>query len=548
MAGLTMPVVNLPITDDLQRKLDELLAEGVAWFVPDCARTVELMADAIRLAQQLQILDKEAQAQLLLARSHWALGNLADGHAAIARLLVLDAKIKSPRLSAELELTRGRLYFSGSEYGAALKSWISCLRKSLSIQAVDLYIEACLGVGNVYFAHQQAGDALRWHEIALEFALQVNDQDLLTESYLHTVADMNALGHYELVLALSHKGEAAFLNTRHPAWLADWYSYRGEAYLALNQLDAAKDWLYKAWEINRQTSYLWSQSLNLLNLGKVCVALQDYPQAAEFLELARHKIASIGALTLMLRVYSQLSELGQLMGDHEMAWKNRRKFHELAIQNAQQLAKDKLNTALERRIRELDTQLMVLQTRQENVMLRQQSSADSELLQTLRNASLQDPLTGIGNRRQLDQEMPVLFQRCREEQRALSVLMLDLDHFKVVNDTFGHAVGDEVIRVAATILLQTCRGGDLLARFGGEEFILLLPGAAASVAVEVAERIRARLQSYSWSDIHPQLQATCSIGVAELCGEIDCNELLQHADQALYRAKRDGRNRVESYV
>lgn len=527
-------------------QLAQLIAQGREWFVPDCAKTIELMLEAVALAQTLGDAEQEAYAQLLLARSYWALGNLPAGHAAIARLEILDRKVKSPRLNGDFELARGRLYFSASEYGPALKSWCNCLKIALNIAAVDLYIEACLGVGNVYFAHQQAGDALRWHEIALEFAQNTGDQELLTESYLHVAADLNTLGQFELVLSLSKKGEAAFYQTRHQSWLADWYSYRGEALLALGRLEESKHWLHQAWAINQQTTYLWSQSLNLLNLGKVYVALQAYTQAAEYLALAEHKIASFGSLTLLLRVYSQMAELGQLTQNHQMAWQNRRKYHELAIQNAQQLAKDKLNTALERRIRELDTQLMVLQTRQENVMLRQQSSADSELLQSLLHASLQDPLTGVGNRRLLDQEMPVLYQRCRDDQRPLSVLMVDLDHFKRVNDTFGHAVGDEVIRATAMILLQSCRGGDLIARFGGEEFVLLLPGAVGTTAVEVAERIRARVASYNWAQFHPLLQATCSIGVAELGDELSADEVLEHADQALYQAKKRGRNCVES--
>jgi two-component system, cell cycle response regulator len=188
-----------------------------------------------------------------------------------------------------------------------------------------------------------------------------------------------------------------------------------------------------------------------------------------------------------------------------------------------------------------------LQTRQENLLLRQKSSADSELLNTLRSASLQDPLTGLSNRRHLDQEMPVMHQRCLEEHRAFTTLMLDLDHFKNINDQFGHPIGDEVIRTIAKILLQSCRGGDLIARFGGEEFVLLLPGAVGSTAIEISERIRKRIEDYNWAQFHAQLKVTSSIGIAEQVDEPDANTLLAHADQALYQAKHNGRNRVELY-
>ncbi|WP_410499536.1 diguanylate cyclase [Chitinibacter sp. S2-10] len=532
---------------DQRAKLDQLLAEGLHWFVPDCLRTLVSMEEAIELAQTLSLPDKEAQAQLLLARSCWALGRLSEGHAAVLRLETLNSQLKSPRLNADLEQVRGQLHFAASDYGLALKSWIACLKNALIVRATDLHILACLGIGNVYFAHQQAGEALRWHEIALEFARYYTNQELLAESQLHVVADLNALEQYELVLKLSYKGEQVIHNSGHQAWRADWFSYRGEAYLALQELESAKQCLHRAWEINQQTSYLWSQSLNLLNLGKVYVALHDYEHAADYLEQALSKISTFGAQTLLLRAYAQLAELERLRNDYQRAWQYQRQYHELAVQHARQMAQDKLNTALERRMRELDTQLMVLQTRQENLQLRQQSSANTELLKNLRNASLQDPLTNIGNRRLLDQELPVLYQRCREDLRPLSVLMIDLDHFKAINDNFGHAIGDEVIRSAAQILLQSCRGGDLLVRFGGEEFVLLLPGAVAETAFEVAERIRCRMVEYDWQHIQPQLQASCSIGVVELSDELDGLELLQHADDALYRAKRHGRNCVESY-
>ncbi|WP_028450398.1 GGDEF domain-containing protein [Chitinibacter tainanensis] len=529
-------------------QLEHLLTEALRWYVPDCARSITLLDEVVQLAQAQQLVEQEAQAQLWRARSFWALGNLPAGHAAIARLETLSRQIKSPRLTAEYEHARARLHFSASEYGPALKSWIASLQQAMHLHAHELYSPACLGIGNVYFSHQQHGEALRWHELALQFAERVDDSELLAECYLHVIADLNQLHEYELVLNLSYRGEAALRQSQHQAWLADWYSYRGQALLAMQRGPEALAYMQQAWQINQQTSYLWSQSHSLINLGEVHLALADYAAAQHHLHLALGKIDQFGSLTMYLRVYGLLAELGQRMDNPKMAWESRRKYHELAIRNAQQLAKDKLNTALERRIRELDTQLMVLQTRQENVMLRQQTTADSELLNTLRHVSMQDPLTGIGNRRLLDQEGPALFQRCLEDSRPLSVLMLDLDYFKQINDTYGHAVGDEVLKISALIMLAGCRGGDLVARYGGEEFILLLPGAPGATAVEVAERIRLRIQQYDWSQVQPGLKVTCSLGVAECLDEVALDDLQQHADQALYQAKHHGRNRVESYT
>ncbi|WP_027469649.1 GGDEF domain-containing protein [Deefgea rivuli] len=528
-------------------QLELWIKEARSWFVPDCAKTITILLPAIVLAKAQHETQQEIEALLLLALSYWALGQLADAHLALDRVETLKRISKDPRHAAEYDNARARLLLAASEYGPALKLWSSCLKKALSLQAFDLYVQACLGIGNIFTAHQQHGNALRWHETALEFARKVSDHELLAESFLHVAADLNHLGEYELTLVLSKQGEPVFLTSRHKAWLADWYSYRGDAHMALKQYHQAQGWLQAAWDLNQNLNYLWSQSINLMALGRVYMAQQRFVEAEHYLLLALKTILSFASNVLLLRVYNLLAELGQAKDDYKMAWENRHHYHRLAISDVQQMAKEKLTSALERRIKDLDTQLFVLQTRQENLLLRQKSSADSELLNTLRSASLQDPLTGLSNRRHLDQEMPLMYQRCIEEQRAFTTLMLDLDHFKSINDQFGHPIGDEVIRTIAAILLQSCRGGDLVARFGGEEFVLLLPGAMGSTAVEVSERIRKRIEEFNWVQFHAELKVTSSIGVAEQIDEPDAKTLLEHADQALYQAKHNGRNRVELY-
>ena len=537
----------MPDSTDILTQLDQSIQEARRWFVPDCAQTITILLPAVALAKMHNAILQETEAQLLLSISYWALGQHSDSHHALDRVEVLNRLSKDPRHSAECDHARARLHLSAGQYNQALKLWSACLKKALALRAYDLYAHACLGLGNIFTAHQQHGDALRWHETALEFARKVDDLELLAQSFLHVAADLNHLGEYELTLVLSKQGEPVFRASGHKAWLADWYSYRGEAYMELKQYDQAQDWLQAAWDLNQKLSYLWSKSINLMSLGRVYMAQQCFTEAEYYLLLALKTIQSFSSNILLLRVYGLLADLGAAKGDYQMAWENRHEYHRLAISDAQQMAKEKLTTALERRIKDLDTQLFVLQTRQENLLLKQKSTADSELLNTLRSASLQDPLTGLSNRRHLDHEMPLMYQRCIEEHRSFTILMLDLDHFKNINDQFGHPIGDAVLQTISSILLQSCRGGDLVARYGGEEFVLLLPGAMGSVAQEVAERIRHRVEFHPWEELHANLKVTASIGIAEQMNEDDDATLLKHADQALYQAKNRGRNRVELY-
>ena len=157
----------------------------------------------------------------------------------------------------------------------------------------------------------------------------------------------------------------------------------------------------------------------------------------------------------------------------------------------------------------------------------------------------EDALTGINNRRAFDEALAREFARARRNGAPLSIAIVDLDHFKAINDRFSHAVGDEVLKRVAQRLKNDSRGFDVVARWGGEEFAMLLPETALGSARAACERLRESIQAVDLSDIDPALRITASVGVAEAAGLDDHHRLLLRADEALYRAKANGRNRVE---
>jgi diguanylate cyclase (GGDEF)-like protein len=158
--------------------------------------------------------------------------------------------------------------------------------------------------------------------------------------------------------------------------------------------------------------------------------------------------------------------------------------------------------------------------------------------------ALVDGLTGLANRRAATDALHAEAARAARLQTPLAVVLADLDGFKDVNDEYGHAVGDEVLRVFADVLRQTVRESDVAGRWGGEEFLLLLPGADEEGAVQLAERVRVGFADRSIPGA-PSLRVSASFGVAEYAGEANSEALLAAADGALYRAKRAGRDRVE---
>ncbi|MGE3635306.1 MAG: diguanylate cyclase [Sandaracinaceae bacterium] len=161
-------------------------------------------------------------------------------------------------------------------------------------------------------------------------------------------------------------------------------------------------------------------------------------------------------------------------------------------------------------------------------------------------AAMFDGLTGIHNRRWLDETLHRLVRRAEGSHEHLTVSLIDIDHFKSFNDTYGHAAGDHVLTVVATTLASNLRPTDLVARFGGEEFVILFPSTGLEHALIAAERVRAAVstQTMVMSDGTVLPPVTISMGVAELRPPMSVPDLLKTADLAMYRAKQAGRNRV----
>lgn len=164
-----------------------------------------------------------------------------------------------------------------------------------------------------------------------------------------------------------------------------------------------------------------------------------------------------------------------------------------------------------------------------------------------RNATL-DELTGLHNRRWMKEMVTRQIKRSQLSGKSLSLLMIDIDHFKSVNDNYGHLAGDEVLRNVAWTMMGNLRPTDLLARYGGEEFVVALPDTDLAGAHIAAESMCAAVREARFEDSEHGIlpTATVSIGIAELQPDQSFEKLVESADQAMYRAKRNGRNRVET--
>ncbi len=192
----------------------------------------------------------------------------------------------------------------------------------------------------------------------------------------------------------------------------------------------------------------------------------------------------------------------------------------------------KLENQLTAANRELQTQL------EENERLRAQ----------LQEQAIRDPLTGVFNRRYFTEALESEIARAARENTSFSLIILDVDHFKKVNDTHGHKCGDLVLKSLASFLMENTRRSDIVCRFGGEEFVILMPDAAIDDARERAELFRKKFEVLLHTYEDKQIRATFSVGVASFPIHAGSGEsLLVAADEALYRSKAEGRNRVSVF-
>jgi diguanylate cyclase (GGDEF)-like protein len=252
---------------------------------------------------------------------------------------------------------------------------------------------------------------------------------------------------------------------------------------------------------------------------------------------------AIGARTRLVDLHEMASLMEESAGRFAEALAHHKAFHALHVACAVERAELRARLLAVR----LDTERALAEARAARGRAAALQEAHTSLTRRAeedRRAARTDALTGVANRRHLDEELARLFERARAIQEPLAVAIVDADHFKRVNDDFSHATGDTVLRCLAGILAETLGPNALCARYGGEEFAVGLPGADVAVAVTLLERLRAAVEGFSWGAVASGLRVTVSVGVVSANATHDAADALSRADEVLYRAKRTGRNRV----
>ena len=368
------------------------------------------------------------------------------------------------------------------------------------------------------------------------------------------------------------RARAAALGNVAGRWYALGYRQRadGNAEAANHSLGRAVELGQEAVAAADAVGSVWLNLANLNNLCGAAVALgQDalaraafgrLEQLSEVSGVALHRVHAAIHMARLLRREARPTEALALI-DRELAAADSisalkatsvlnlvaSQIHEDRGDFAQALAAYKRHHQAEggERVERAEHWSRVTAVREAAEQARAEARGLREANAALARQALTDALTGIANRRHFDEALrDALMDRQSPDAVPGCLVLLDVDHFKQINDRCSHAVGDLVLRELAELLAQQCRHSDLAARWGGEEFALLLRGLEPEAALRVCERVRLAVQEHDWQRFHPGLAVTLSLGLTPLDAGADAAAVLRRCDLLLYRAKREGRNRV----
>ena len=295
----------------------------------------------------------------------------------------------------------------------------------------------------------------------------------------------------------------------------------------LGDVAGAEHTLRIALSLSESTGYRLGVAHALLSLGKLCAAQRRHDEAMTWMRSALEVCERHNLKPIQYETHEALAALHEATGDTAAALDHFRRFHALEREVQSEAARDKLRAlqiqfelASARRTAELERERQEALTLANadldalNVSLTEANLQKTMLLDKLERQTHEDALTGLANRRRLEQRLADEFALALRHGRPLCVAMADLDLFKTVNDRFSHAVGDAALRTMARILSGNVRHTDLVARFGGEEFVIVFANTDAAAARGVCEKLRAAVAQHNWSAIHPALSLTISIGLS----------------------------------
>jgi diguanylate cyclase (GGDEF)-like protein len=485
-----------------------------------------LCTQLLRLGRHAELL-REAPAALALLHTD----ELAAQRRELLRLVALsgsEAGAHDAALDAAHELVRltAGLRDDGAALSAAYGLAVCFERMGDSWQANRMLLQALHdhGAGAPDEVRLMTLTALCAVAIGLMHRLRGADSEAEVQEVLTSARDAG------------EQARALLLRCPSPAYEVSILGNLGEVLLHQGEVDAAEPLLHQALALAQQRGLPAHTWRIRATLGDWLLARQRPAEALAAMQTLIEQAGGALQQQTAIRTHHAAYRACRALGRYEEALGH----FEVVERTERRRATAQLRAQSQLFVTRTESQHAQWQAEQARLEAQRQRARAAEFAESAER----DPLTGLGNRRHLARRCAELLPAAERENRPLAVAQLDIDHFKQINDLYGHATGDRVLVGMAQLLRDNTRNRDVLVRHGGEEFVLVMPGMTLGDASDVCERLRACVASHVWTEAAPAgLVVTVSMGVAA-APPYDIGLLLHRADEALYRAKRSGRNRV----
>ncbi len=582
-----------------EKKVDDLNQQAFAMRHIDTRQALALCTESSELAARLDYQYGLAHGLYLTSLCQFILGESKDVVEKVFQARAVMQSIDDLYGLAMVDNLLGHLYDQSGAYKNALDHHQRSLQTREKIGDLSGQSGSLNNIGLVYQALQQPVEAMEYLLKSLKIAEKTNLPEDLAYPLSNLGELFQELGQPDRALEYYQRGLAVAQQSTDRAIESTLLKNVGQMQAQLGNFEQAKQHLEESLKLCEQTGNLHDMGMTLLAMGQVYTLFDQYKpagkaltkalkimeqlqdpnicikilyalannlykqgcpdQALPQLEKALKLAQETDGAPMVSQIYRLMAHTHERLGDYEQAFRHYRAYHHASLQdmNAQEN---------EKRIQALTAKTEIEKAQQETESERSKSAQLAEALHAARQSDEQkekllkqletqaamlqqlareDGLTGVANRRWLDLQLLREYERARRFNHPLSIAMLDIDNFKSINDRFTHITGDKVLRAIADRLKNRIRSVDIIGRYGGEEFMLIMLETTEAQASRVCENIRAEIETSSWKKYHPELETiTISIGVAGLESASNLEELVTKADQQLYLSKQGGKNRV----
>jgi diguanylate cyclase (GGDEF)-like protein len=552
----TTPSVHagLPHDQDTLGKISGLLNSAVDLITSNPQRAIDLSRQASSLVTDQ--LPAGKQSDLLRARAlsvhARACLEMEDYHRAVPLYLEVMPLFQSAGDQAGKAGALGGLgacYMLMAAYPEALQQLLRALILYRELEDMSGEAAALKDVGHLYLLLEDLPRAFPHLEQCLDLAGILRDKRLQADARAKLCDAYRLAGQNQLAVQYGLRSVELYQEIGYHGGEVEAFNSLGEAYLAMENYPQAHNFLQLTAEVSESIGRPLEVARAQRKIGALYLRQNQLDSAFSHLYRALEIATESGSQRVVSECHRELAEAYKKSGDAVKALMHFELFFELN--------QSVFDEESDRRLKTIEIAHQVETARKDseihqlrNVQLQQEIEERKKAQAALELLATQDGLTGISNRRHVLELGSRAFEQAQRYRRPLTAIMLDIDHFKEINDTFGHSAGDKILAQTAARMQMVLRKVDILGRYGGDEFIIFLPETSQEGARRLAERLRESVSYQHEFNGGQSVEITVSMGICSTYGaaaSLTLDELIRRADQALYSSKQSGRNRVSIY-